>query len=208
MKTIKNKFWILNDTKDLKTGLVCSSKNLRDLIINSDIIISVDPGIKNFSFIVLEPKKLKLIIYHRLILKQGSMIYKDLTKKLDNIMNEIKENKKITLIIEKQLPRSIVMSRIEQHVISYFIIKYPDSLVIQVNPRNRILMLKNHYKKDKITKKDSVEWASSHIEKIEDNKAKEIIKSLKKKDDFSDTICQVYSLIYLLDSAPEVSLNK
>jgi hypothetical protein len=60
-------------------------------------------------------------------------------------------------------------------------------------------MLKDYYKKNKVTKKDSVSWVTEKFKNIDDMKGSHIIKSLRKKDDFADTVCQVYSLLYCTD---------
>jgi hypothetical protein len=173
-------------------------------IISSDFIFSVDPGIKNFSLTILEidDKNLKVLDYYRIQLCSNSSIYADLYKRFDEIITEEYQNSKCTLVIEKQI-RSILLCRIEQHVISYFMLKLKNCNIFEVNAKNRIRLLKEYRnqnssktnKTNKVTKKDSIDFATDKLKS--DVKGRIIMSSLKKKDDFSDTICQVCAILDL-----------
>lgn len=173
-----------------------SIPDIKSIILRSSIIISVDPGIKNFTLTILE--NLKVLDFYRIALEKNN-IYVQLTQKLDQIISQIlnpdKKYNNLCLVIEKQF-NSILLNRISQHVISYFLIKYPDSIIIETNSRNRVNMLRRETGNKEITKKDSINWAIKKFKENNDIKGIEIINNLKKKDDFSDTLCQIYALIY------------
>jgi hypothetical protein len=181
-----SRFWILNH-----------SDSIEKILKRSDLLISIDPGVKNLAVCILN-NSLKLENFHNIQLSKNHLIYQELTNKLEEILTEISSSKNPCLLIEKQLPRGGILLRIQQHIITYFIIKRPDMPIIELNPKNRSTMLKEYYKKKTITKKDSVLWVIEKLKKLNDMKALHVISSLKKKDDFADTICQVYSLFYFL----------
>jgi hypothetical protein len=185
-------------------------------ILSSDFIFSVDPGIKNFSLTILiaENGILKVLDYYRIQLcsnkrpkvssaikasdTSDSNIYLDLYRQFNNIITPDYHHSKCTLVIERQL-RSILLNRIEQHVISYFMLTLKVCNIFEVSTKNRIKLLKEYfYEGDsnaKITKKDSINFAIEKFKETGDIKGQNIIRSLKKKDDFADTICQVYAIL-------------
>ena len=140
-------------------------------------------------------------------------------------------NKKIMdsvdiIVIEQQLKTNPMAQRIEQHCISWFTFNYLDSKEIIVFPsRNKYLMLglpKNVFDEKKkivrkITKNERKKWACDFTLSILSNKKtsdkEEVINSKQlleyifqknsdKKDDISDTICQLnaYKIKKYLDN--------
>jgi hypothetical protein len=181
-----SKFWILN----------CIT-SLEQILKETELFVSIDPGIRNLSVTILN-KDLKVENFHKIVLNKNSLIYQELTERLGDIFDEISD-KRSCLLIEKQLSRGGILPRIQQHIIAYFMIKKPDMPIIELDSKNRTNMLKDYYKKNKVTKKDSVSWVTEKFKNIDDMKGFHIIKSLRKKDDFADTVCQVYSLLYCMD---------
>lgn len=119
------------------------------------------------------------------------------------------------IVIEQQLKTNPMAQRVEQHCISWFTFNYLDTKEIIVFPsRNKYLMLglpKNVFDEKKkivrkITKNERKKWACDFTLSILTNKkiiqkeniinSKELldyifIKNSDKKDDVSDTICQL-----------------
>lgn len=170
-----------------------SLDSLDEILKNSDFIVSVDPGIKNLLVSILD-RNLKLNSYHKITL-QKTLMYKELTEKLGKVLEDI-SSKKACLLIEKQLTRGSVLLRIQQHIIVYFMVTKPDMPIIELNPKNRAIMLRQYYNKKKITKRDCTSWVIDALKKTNDIYGLHIIRSLKKKDDFADTICQVHALLH------------
>lgn len=137
-----------------------------------------------------------------------------------NLTYFLDSNKKImdtvdVVVIEQQLKTNPMAQRVEQHCISWFTFQYLDSKDIIVFPsRNKYLMLglpRNVFDEKKkivrkITKNERKKWACDYTLSILTNKTisdkPDIINSKKlmeyifhknsdKKDDISDTICQL-----------------
>lgn len=120
-----------------------------------------------------------------------------------------------TVVIEQQLKTNPMAQRVEQHFISWFTYQYLDSKDIVVFPsRNKYLMLglpRNVFDEKKkivrkITKNERKKWACDYTLSILSKKSinekhgiinsKQLIefifnKNSDKKDDISDTICQL-----------------
>ena len=140
-------------------------------------------------------------------------------------------NKKImdtvdTVVIEQQLKTNPMAQRVEQHCISWFTYNYLDSKDIIVFPsRNKYLMLglpRNVFDEKKkivrkITKNERKKWACEYTLSILTKKKVNIVdgiinseklieyifdKNSNKKDDISDTICQLnaYKIKKYLDN--------
>jgi|688.fasta_scaffold400595_2 hypothetical protein len=176
--------------------------------------------IGNYKNIVEEICKIGDCIYvdkYNLSEKKGALFdvqtFINFTYYLDkhrNIMDTVD-----TIVIEQQLKTNPMAQRVEQHCISWFTFNYLDSKEIIVFPsRNKYLMLglpKNVFDEKKkivrkITKNERKKWACDYTLSILTNKKineqENIINSNKlieyifkknsdKKDDISDTICQL-----------------
>lgn len=138
-----------------------------------------------------------------------------------NIMDTVE-----VVVIEQQLKTNPMAQRVEQHCISWFTYNYLDSKeIIIFSPRNKYLMLgmpKNVFDEKKkivrkISKNERKKWACEYTLSILTNKkinekegiinSKKLVeyifeKNSDKKDDISDTICQLnaYKIKKYLDN--------
>lgn len=137
-------------------------------------------------------------------------VYYNMVTHLDNY-KEILDTVDI-FVIEQQLARNSMATKLGQHCLSYFIIKYPDKLVVEFPSYNKTCVLGaqkirgKKYKNgrwqwktmDKPTRK---KWAVTKCLEILTERGEEEtmtnIRTKAKKDDLSDTVCQLSAFKYL-----------
>lgn len=102
------------------------------------------------------------------------------------------------VIIERQLKTNPYAQRLEQHIVSWFTIKVP-SLKVIIYPASHKTSILGAPKKIKgkgrkpLRKKWCVEECKKILEKRKDEKTLTALSRTKKKDDLSDTVCQLAS---------------
>lgn len=163
-------------------------------------LISIDPGIKNFS-IRIETRKDSSInteLFERVNL-QGNILI-NLTRYLDQYLFRFRESD--IIIIEKQLTKNSPLIRVSQHVLSYFVIKLLDihSIILEIDPKAKTRLL-NAPKLDKRKIKTwSIITAIQILQERKDILSLSILEKEKKKDDLADTVCQSEALFKILTS--------
>jgi len=156
------------------------------------IIISIDPGRNNFACRIekrwdngkIEPFLLKRIDFGYLILQESTkflMEHDDLIKNVN------------ILVMERQMPINYSMVRLSQHIESYFLSKYPQVAVFEINP------------KVKPEKPICFEAAMEELEKGGDTFTINFLVDMKSKkekcDDLCDTIGQIKGFYQLLNQS-------
>jgi hypothetical protein len=93
-------------------------------------------------------------------------------------------------IIERQMPINGHMMRLQDVIISYFLLKYPDIVVITVSPKLKGTILGGPAGRAKL-KKWSVVESKSLAKKRKDNIYLEYIQNQEKPDDDADAYVQI-----------------
>lgn len=180
-------------------------------------IASFDIGSKNFAFYIekMNRDKIKLLnsnstihdIFqtgepHLFLLrdistnKKRNGLFIEVIKLLDQyetIFNECD-----VILIEHQIRRNVIATKIAQTVLTYFLVLYPEKDVVMYSSRNKTKALNAPSGLDGRGRK---KWASNVVTELletikETEKGMEIHKyfhSQKKKDDLADTLLQVLS---------------
>src|SRR5579863_1451478 len=178
------------------------------------IIASVDPGICNFALRVeardFKVKNIRLIAYYNVDLTCGRGVDKkqslgvnlapaliQLTTFLNDLLNIFESCH--MFIIERQLPRNFLATRICQHVISFLLIKLDTNKlpsIIEISPRLKCKMLgAPPGTKGKQLKKWSVDTATKLLEIYKDTTSLQLLKQANKRDDLADTFCQIEAFL-------------
>ena len=167
--------------------------------------VSIDPGKKNYSFRIerrYHSGKFVPLAFHRLAIADIAE-YEDSTvnntyQRLTEFLNQHIEHYSQThyVLIERQLPQNYVATRIAQHTISYFsILLHNQPLlphIIEVSPKlkGKVLGAPKGIS-DSQLKKWATEKADEILKMRNDTESLQIIKKASKKDDLSDTVCQL-----------------
>jgi len=194
----------------------------RDWSMENVVICSIDPGVVNFAIrieergydLTIEPPILKYcntILYHYMSLKSkdGKHPYRVLTEFFNTIQDELSSCH--IFLIELQLaPLNIDCIRIEQHVLSYITIKFPDSVlnpmifIIDGSIKYRQFGVKGLNEHDR--KLRSVDIAEDLLKTRGDiwscdkmiNNRKNEGKGDYKRDDLADVVIQIEAFLKLL----------
>jgi hypothetical protein len=159
-----------------------------------NMLVSIDPSVKNTALRVEYRTRYNIqsIIFERVRFNNDS-IYTDVINYFDRYY-EILHMASI-MVIEKQLPRNYNTVRLSQHIITYFMIRYSDSITIyEVEPRMKSKLL--GYDKSicgNNVKKWSISKAIEILTQYNDINGLDILNKESKKDDLADTVCQIES---------------
>lgn len=125
-----------------------------------------------------------------------SGIYSKLSVFLDQYTHYYKEADLI--IIERQLPTNYKAVRISQHIISYFIFFYrntlsaKDALIVEVDSKLKSKMLATTKgMNDREVKRWAIEKARELLTMRNDEASLDILDKETKRDDLADVVCQV-----------------
>lgn len=205
----KNEYTIHDTTRishDIRNELWCSENEL--------IIVSIDPGIKNFAIRIerrpalyeenAHPSEIKTLFFNKCDIsadftdeKNNNDVYVLLIDKLDSWIEQYLPLVHL-VIIERQLPKNYKAVRISQCVIDYFIIrlktssKYPLIVELQPNVKSKELGAPKHLN-DRGIKLWSIDEALSLLKIRDDQYAIDCIENApkSKKDDLADTVTQI-----------------
>ena len=146
-----------------------------------------------------------------LLLEKVDISGKSKTDILVRLTNFLDKHKKLLdtidiVIIEQQKKENYMARCLEQHCYSYFIFNYLDTKIIIVFPskhKTQVLGMKKYskglkpYQKKKLRKDWCIEKANNILKLRNDTNTLNIIDSCKKKDDYSDVVCQFQAFKYL-----------
>lgn len=178
------------------------------------IIASVDPGVRNFALRIegrdIKTGHIRLIAFHNVDLTDGKGIntkqsqgtnlasaFMRLTafmKTLSNILEACH-----LFIIERQLPKNYMATRIAQHAVSFLVISIEASklpTIIEVSARLKGQLLgAPKGTKGKQLKKWSVEKAIQLLTAYQDTNSLTLLSQASKRDDLADTFCQIEAFL-------------
>lgn len=164
--------------------------------------ISIDPGVVNFCFRIERRYKDGRIIPIAFWKSQfKSNTYTNLLKKLDEYIPYYKDTH--VVIIEKQPPRSILINRVMQHALTYFMVRMQDypllPMIIEISskvkgnelgcPYNTNLKKWASVKARELLALRNDEWSISVMDYWK--KSTSIPKNERKDDDLADTIVMI-----------------
>jgi len=177
-------------------------------------IISFDIGIKNLCFCIetfdndkikcindcINNGKIELFVNKCLTTNQKTNIT-DICILTTNHLNEYEKyfDHLDYIIIEKQMgfvsKINIKAVQLSQHIMTYFMIKYPQSICQFINASHKFLQLDDEEKKIKRTYAQRKKWSINKCYDIlnsrNDTKNISLLNNLDKKDDVADTIVQL-----------------
>ena len=179
-------------------------------------IISIDPGTKNYAFriekrynslfgnynlsivtVAMTKKEFDDTRHHVNNNGTRSQLYVDLIKFLDMYKDQYPTASMV--IIERQMSDNSDMWRMSQATIDYFIIKYPDIIVIEVDAH----LKSKAFNAPKMTRPELKKWDIDTAERIlmarGDEDGLKIMKSYKKMDDIADTVIAIEALFVHLN---------
>ena len=170
-------------------------------------LCSIDPGKTNFAIRIECRNKdgeIKVLLYDLIAL--GQNYFETLT---DFFNKNIELLEKCSIfIMEQQLTKNLIVYRIAQHVISFFIIKLNNGkrIFYEIDAR---LKERIGYKNEKSTTKKkndqkliktwSIDKAYELCKKRNDEFSINILNKSKKKDDLADVICQLQAFCEFID---------
>lgn len=164
-------------------------------------IVSIDPGIVNYALRIedrTQKGKIKTVVMLR---KNFETFNDDLFVRVNKFFETYHEEFATctVLIIESQLNFiKCDWIRIFQHTITYFMLKYPDISIVEISSKAKGKVLGWQKDISPPLKKWSVIKALELLNERGDNKGIKIIEGEDKKDDVSDTVCQIEALIIAL----------
>lgn len=108
----------------------------------------------------------------------------------------------IFLVERAQVPENYWLNRIEQHIVSYLLIRFKDNellpIILELDPKVKGRELEAPPVVYHALKKWSVDTAISLLEIRQDEYSLDILRKMKtKKDDLADTVCQIEALFKL-----------
>ncbi|MEM3858066.1 MAG: hypothetical protein QW478_01525 [Candidatus Micrarchaeaceae archaeon] len=169
-----------------KNNLKFDKKNIQ--------IVSIDPGLRNLAIRVekRENDEIKTIYFNRFDVSDNKKLTPLTFIKIITILehiNNIIYNSNI-VIIERQMMINSTNVRIFQHLLTYFLIKFPKIIISDISPK-----LKNNYfnlggLKYNEVKKLSIEKAKEILYHRNDRYGIELMNG-KKLDDLADTVLQI-----------------
>lgn len=160
----------------------------------SPILISIDPSIKNLALRVeYRNNNIQSIIFERTSFNPDNL-YSDVITYFDQYYHILHQAS--IMVIEKQLPRNYNTVRLSQHIITYFMIRYYDTISIyEIEPRVKSKMLGYDSSVHGNVKKWSISKAIEILSNYNDINGLNILNKEKKKDDLADTVCQIESFL-------------
>lgn len=171
------------------------------------LVVSCDPGIKNFAMRIekrFKDGKIIMISYGKVDLNDTDCKsrYEILYDYLDTFKDKFIHAH--MFIVERQLPKNFDACRISQHVLSYFVMisresKIKNPVIMDISARNKGYQLGAPKKcKDYWLKKWSVLRAAELFSIRQDAESFKLLQDLKKKDDIADTAIQIEAVFKLL----------
>lgn len=188
IKAYKDDYIVFSKNKDVNLLL-----NLHDFN-----VISIDPASKNFA-IRCESRSPRLVTTLRMTkekFRDDIGLYDQITTFLDSF-----DFTSCTVcLIERQMVVNYTMIRASQHCLTYFCVKYPYMMVVEVSSKLKTSVLgappKLNYNE---RKKWSVEKAQELYRKYDDKQGQELFKAVVgKKDDVADTTTQSEAFFTLI----------
>jgi hypothetical protein len=174
----------------------------RDWSQNYVQFVSIDPAVVNFAICIERhyPDKIENILFERKSFKMEnkSEIFKNINQYLNLHIESLKQSHYI--LIEKQLSKNIIATKVSQHVLSYFHCMLCDSSllpsIVEISSKMKsIIICPNEKLNSREIKKRSIVKAIEILEERKDEKCLLIIKKEKKKDDLADCVCQIMAFI-------------
>lgn len=174
-------------------------------------ICSIDPGWKNFA-LRIEERDLRDTLNCRSIFMdkikfkssfgEQNKIYDEISSYLEALAKFLETCD--IVIMERQMECNYKMVRVSQHILSYFRIKFPEIMFIEITAKYKTKKLCKfgHLSKTGI-KKWSVVYAKELSKLRSDTRALQLLKS-QKSDDYADTIVQIDA--YLLELGHKIQI--
>lgn len=162
---------------------------------SSPILVSIDPSIKNLALRVesRDNNKIQSIIFERKGFNHNNL-YSDVITYFDQYYDILHQAS--IMVIEKQLPNNYNAVRLSQHIITYFMIRYYDTISIyEIEPRLKSKMLGYDSTVHGNVKRWSISKAIEILTHYNDINGLNILNKEKKKDDLADTVCQIESFL-------------
>lgn len=177
-------------------------------------VVSIDPGINNFAFrierwssdgkvtpVAFEKGNFKLYI----TAKASCSLYLAIIQFLEKYSKQIAESHFV--IIERQPPLKVANIRLMQHLITYFTLTLRDlpqyPILLDIDPRLKGKQLGAPKSlNEKALKQWAIEKANEILTLRGDKWSIGVINFYKKKDDLSDTVCQVEAFFKLTEVWP------
>lgn len=171
-------------------------------IYNLDILttISIDPGVKNLAICVttryvdinnreyaskVSTRLLELTNYDYAVKNNSNPVYRDISKYVDSKEDIFMEASLV--IIEYQM--ADLPLRISQHLITYFMTRYPNMIVIQISTHMKARYLGAN-KKIELKKRAVEESSRLHLIRGDTNGIKLLAEGKSRKHDKADAIIQ------------------
>ncbi|MEM5804161.1 MAG: hypothetical protein QW350_05510 [Candidatus Aenigmatarchaeota archaeon] len=182
--------------------MIVNHNQKKDIIFKEEYrVCSIDPALNHFAFRIEKRTKTRIMTEVFECFSFNVSDNSGIFLEVKNFLDKYREYFRYVdiVVIEKQLPKNFIAQRISIICISYFILICPDiPFIYEVDPRLKRLILD----KGNIKKK-SIEKAEEILLKYQDHVGYETLKNFKKKDDLSDTVCQVEALFKKLNIFPE-----
>ena len=162
-------------------------------------VVSIDPGIKNIAVRIelRNDDSIKTIFFKLIDVSHTISPFTYLTEVMESIFELFKDCN--IVLIEQQIVKNHKVMRIAQHLLSYFITKFhileKRPFIVEVNPKLKTIRMPSGSN----NKKWSIEEAKRILEKGHDEDGLAVINSSKKKDDLSDTVCQINEFLSQAD---------
>ena len=146
----------------------------------------------------------EIVLFKLLDITNGvNMTHSEMLISLTNILDSFTESweKCDTFVVEMQMnfgkAKNPTAMRIAYHTMSYFLINYPEKIIVEYGAFNKTRILGA---RKKMTKPERKKWAVLECQYIlslrQDETTIEIFNSMKKKDDIADTIVQLQAYKY------------
>lgn len=179
---------------------------------NDNIIaVSIDPGKKNLAIRIEQRLTNQQCVPVTLLMQRVNFHNVDKYQTYLNIKNYFESLHEYLqyaslFVIEKQLAINYDILRISQHIITLIMCYYPNSMIMEIDPKEKSKLFNIKHLNSKGLKKWSVETTIQLMINRNDNVAQQIIKSEKKKDDLCDTVLQLEAACHLLGLSYNVNI--
>lgn len=177
-KTVKpGRYTIFSENKDM--GSLLGMEEIK--------VVSIDPAIDNFGFRleVRTPTSLRTVFMEK-------SVHEDCFLSLTRYLDSFDMSEASIVLIESQMTINYDMIRVSQHCITYFCLRYPSVIVVELSSKLKTNVLgapKGMTKPQR--KKWSVEEAERIYTKYGDTEGMRMLRStVGKKDDVADTTTQ------------------
>ena len=181
-------------------------------------VISIDPGIRNLALRVESRgirdgnHPIKTIVFEKLRIAEVDRKIEGRVDQLFTLVTEFLEKYREIfksshmVIIERQLPINYKAVRVEQHILTYFMLLFKDMmptlpLIYEVDPKlkGRELGASKHLNERGI-KQWSIDYATEELNKRQDSVGLAVFaKNKRKLDDLADTLTQINSFFSFND---------